>query len=184
MPDADDRDLLARHAAGDPTAFSGLYHKYYPRVFGFCTRMVGRREVVDDIVQNVFTRAYETVQALESPELFSYWLFTIARNEVYANFRATSRRGTVSLEEDISDPMTPFDQTIQHERARLVEEGIKHLKPEYREVIILRQFEGLSYAEIAAVTGNTVSSVESRLFKARRALLKLLQPALGVSEES
>lgn len=87
MPDAVDRDLLARHAAGDATAFPELYGKYYPRVFGYCARLLGRKDAVGDIVQNVFTRAFETVQGLESPELFSYWLFTIARNEVYATFR-------------------------------------------------------------------------------------------------
>lgn len=182
MPDAVDRDLLARHAAGDATAFPELYGKYYPRVFGYCARLLGRKDAVGDIVQNVFTRAFETVQGLESPELFSYWLFTIARNEVYATFRGAKRRGTVSLDEDVWDPTTPFEQTVQRETVALVEDGINHLKPEYREVIILRQLEGLSYTEIAAVTGDTLSSVESRLFKARRALLKYLQPRLGEPE--
>lgn len=184
MSDTEDRNLLARHAAGDSRAFPALYRKYHRRVFGYCWRMLGNRDEVDDIVQNVFTRAFETVRSLDSPELFYYWLFSIARNEILRTFRTAKRRRTLSLDEDVWDPETPFDKTVQLEERELVEEGINRLKPEYREVIVLRQFEGLSYAEIAAVTGDSLSSVESRLFKARKALVKFLEPVLREKEDS
>lgn len=184
MSDTEDRNLLARHAAGDSRAFPALYRKYHRRVFGYCWRMLGKRNEIDDIVQAVFTRAFETVRSLDSPELFYYWLFSIARNEVLQTFRAAQRHRTQPLDEEVWDPETPFDKTVQREEQELVEEGISRLKPEYREVIVLRQFEGLSYAEIAAVTGDSLSSVESRLFKARKALVKLLEPVLREKEES
>ncbi len=184
MSDTEDRDLLARHAAGDSRAFPALYRKYHRRVFGYCWRMLCNHNEVEDIVQNVFTRAFETIRSLDSPELFYYWLFSIARNEVLGTFRAARRNRTQPLDEDVWDSITPFDTSVEREEKELVEAGISRLKPEYREVIVLRQFEGLSYAEIAAVTGDSLSSVESRLFKARKALVKLLEPVLREKEDS
>jgi len=183
MADADDRDLLRRHAAGDSAAFPALYRKYYPRVHGYCARLLSANDQVEDVVQNVFSKAFETIHRLESPDLFRYWLFAIARNETYAVFRTSKRKPTVALDDDVWDSRTPFDAAVESETAALVEIAIGHLKPEYREVILLRQFEGLSYAEIAAITGDTISAVESRLFKARRTLVKYLQPLFREPEE-
>ncbi len=176
MNDFTDSELIQRYTSGDKTAFNVLHKKYYKRLFGYCYRLFPERDAVEDIVQSVFIKAMESLHTLDKPALFYYWLFTIARNEVYALFRANKKNGTTEVDEEVMDPVTPHDRYIQHETAAMVEEGLNALKPEYKEVLILRQYEKLSYAEIAAITGATISSVESRLFKARKALMKYLEP--------
>jgi len=179
-----DKETVRRYVGGEQSAFNLLYKKYYPRLYGYCFRLVNDRDTVEDIIQAVFIKAMESIRTLEKPELFYYWLFTIARNEIYALFRREKQQATIGFSDDVIDEITPHDYFVRGETASLVEEGLNRLKPEYREVIILRQYEKLSYAEIAAITGDTISSVESRLFKARRALIRFLQPLLkeeGVS---
>ena len=71
---------------------------------------------------------------------------------------------------------TPFELLLQSEEKEIVEHVLGELKPEYREIILLREYESLSYEEIASVTSTTISAVKSRLFKARKALVKKLRP--------
>jgi RNA polymerase sigma-70 factor (ECF subfamily) len=159
--------------AGETAAFSELYRKYHARLLGYCVRLLRDREKAKEVVQAAFVKALESLGSLERPELFSSWLFTIARNDVYGNFRAARQ---FDAAEDVWDTDTPHERAVAGERSALVEQGLGRLKPEYREVLVLRHFEKMSYREIATVTGATVSSVESRLFKARKALLKYLEP--------
>jgi RNA polymerase sigma-70 factor (ECF subfamily) len=176
VKDRTDSNLLHRYANGETAAFGELYEKYYRRLFGYCHRVLQNRENVEDLVQSVFVKALESVNSLEKPELFYYWIFSIARNEVYGALRKTRNNRTVELKDEVWDSETPHESYEAQEMATIVEEALTHLKPEYREVLVFRQFEQLSYAEIAAITGDTVSSVESRLFKARKALIKYLEP--------
>lgn len=176
MPEYTDSEILKRVASGDKAAFGDLYRKYYSRLFGYCCRLLGDREVAEETVQSAFVRALESIGTLERAESFSPWLFTIARNEIYATFREARKNGSADLEEDVWESDTPHERFVERETTALIEEGLGRLKREYREVLLLRNFEKMSYAEIAAVTGTTVSSVESRLFKARKALMKYLEP--------
>jgi RNA polymerase sigma-70 factor, ECF subfamily len=178
LKDQNDSALIQRYAEGERDAFGELYKKYHRRLAGYCFRLLQDRTKTQDVVQTVFAKALESIQSLEKPELFYYWLFTIARNEVYSLLRRTRSNGTVELTEDVWDSETPHESMVRKETILLVEEGLNRLKAEYREVLILRQFEQLSYSEIAAITGDTISSVESRLFKARKALLIQLKPYL------
>ncbi len=130
-------------------------------------------------MQTTFIKAFESIRSLDKPELFYYWLFSIARNEVYAVIRRKRGNDVVhSLEdeEDIWEMESPHVQIVQQETSEFVQQLLNQLKAEYREVLVLRHYDKLSYAEIAAITGDTVSSVESRLFKARKVLAKKLKP--------
>ncbi len=184
MAERSDSEILGQFTGGDAAAFGGLYRKYYRRIFAYCHRLLGNREAAEDVVQSVFVKAMESAYALEKPESFSFWLLSIARNEVYATFRSAQKSGTTELNDDVWDSDSPLERVVQNETIALVEAAFRRLKPEYREVLALRHFEKLSYARIAALTGTTISSVESRLFKARKALIKVLEPAIrerGVS---
>ena len=179
MQFSSDAELLSRIRAGDKTSFTTLYDKYNRRLFGYCYRLLQDRHSAEDIVQTTFVKAFDSIRTLDKPELFYHWLFTIARNEVYGFIRQKRSNGVVhSLEdeEDIWDMESPHVQMVQQETSELVQQLLNQLKVEYREVVVLRHFDKLSYVEIAAVTGDTVSSVESRLFKARKALAKKLKP--------
>jgi RNA polymerase sigma-70 factor (ECF subfamily) len=184
VPNPSDADLLHRLEEGEKSAFGELYDRYYSRVYGYCFRLLGDRDRVEDIVQTVFLKALESVASLDRPELFYYWLFSIARNEVYAGFRKSRTNTTVQLTDEVWDTNTPQDIYAEQETAIHLEKALDHLKPEYREILILRHFERLSYVEIAAVTGDSLSAVESRLFKARKVLVKLLGPYMEERSKS
>jgi RNA polymerase sigma-70 factor (ECF subfamily) len=175
----EDKELLNQIRAGNERAFTDLYNKHRRRLLAYCFRLLQDRATAEDAVQVAFQKAYESLNSLDKPELFFYWLYSIARNEVYGAIRKTRKNGTTSSiedEKDIWDEETPLELIVKTELAELVKYHLNHLKVEYREVLVLRQYDRLTYAEIAAITGATISSVESRLFKARKALAKKLEP--------
>jgi RNA polymerase sigma-70 factor, ECF subfamily len=183
----EDKELLNQIRSGNERAFTDLYNKHRPRLLAYCFRLLQDRVAAEDVVQVAFQKAFESINSLDKPELFFYWLYSIARNEVYGVIRKTRKNGTTSSideEKDIWDEETPFELVVKTELAELVQHHLNHLKMEYREVLILRQYDKLSYAEIAAITGDTISSVESRLFKARKALAKKLAPYFMEEEKS
>jgi RNA polymerase sigma-70 factor, ECF subfamily len=171
----DDRILIERTLGGEREVFGQLYDRYRRRLEGYCYRLLQDRAKAEEAVQTVFVRAFESLGSLANPELFYSWLFTIARNEVYGTLRAARSNGTDELTDEVWDPETPHDTMVRNETSSMVAACIRRLKVEYREVLMLRHFEGFSYTEIASITGSTISSVESRLFKARKALMIQLQ---------
>ena len=175
----DDAVLISKFRAGDQKSFTVIHEKYCRRLYGYCYRLLLDELIAEDVVQDTFIKAFETLSSLEKPDQFYAWLFTIARNKVYGflrNNRTNGRAHITGDEGDVWDPESPHTLLVQKETSQIVVEMMNQLKPEYREVLILRQYDKLSYAEIAAITCNTVSSVESRLFKARKALATKLGP--------
>jgi RNA polymerase sigma-70 factor (ECF subfamily) len=175
----EDAELVGRSCRGDKAAFSTLYEKYQQRLFAFSYRLTANRETAEDVVQSTFLKAYQSIATLDDHRLFYYWVFSIARNEALGHIRQQAGAGVrASLDEveDVWDGESPHEKLVNEETHVLVERLLGQLKAEYREVLILQQYESLSYAEIAAVTGDSISSVESRLFKARKALAKKLAP--------
>lgn len=173
-----DSTTLQDLQAGNPKAHSDLYERYRQKVYTFCYRMTLNAEVAADITQDVFLKVLSQIGTLERAEAFSSWLFAIARNEIYAFFRKSRDQRPLN-EEEVWETETPVDQVIAHEEAALLNRLVEALQPHYREVIVLREFEGLSYAQIAQVAGCTEAAVKARLFKARKALIKKLTPLVG-----
>jgi RNA polymerase sigma-70 factor, ECF subfamily len=179
MASPEDAELVGRSRKGDRAAFSILYEKYRTRLFGFCYRLTGSREGAEDVVQTAFLKAYQSIASLDDPRLFYYWLFSIARNEALSQVRGkrgANANAALDEAEEVWEGESPHERVVAEETHMLVERLLGGLKPEYREVLILRQFEFLSYAEIATITGGSISAVESRLFKARKALAARLAP--------
>lgn len=174
----DDRSLIEAFQAGDEFAFVTLYNRYKAPVFAFCAKMLLDRAAAEDVLQETFVRVYENRERLTRPGSFKAWLFTIARNQCLNQLRRSGRQVSLGETEPTARGETPFSQLMKSEQVALVNEYLGHLSPEYREVIVLREYQNLSYEEIAAVTRNTVSSVKSRLFKARRKLGTFLRPIL------
>ena len=178
MPYSEDAILLQRYRGGDSAAFGELFRRYHKRLFGYCFALLHDRSAANDAVQTVFLKAMESIRSLDKGELFYYWIFSIARNEIFTSLRRKRSRQMVQLDDDVWETETPAKIFEQKETVAMVQQALRCLKVEYREVLILRQFENLSYGEIASITGDSISSVESRLFKARKALIKQLAPAL------
>lgn len=174
-----DQPLIEAFQSGDEFAFVSLYNRYKGPVYAFCVKMLADREVAADVMQDTFLRLYENRDRLLKTSSFKSWLFTIARNQCLNTMRRSKRSvGFMEGMENIPAETTPVSRMEKSERIALVSEGLLRLKPEYREVLILREYQNLSYDEIAAVTRSTVSAVKSRLFKARRKLAVVLSPTI------
>ncbi|MBI3787764.1 MAG: sigma-70 family RNA polymerase sigma factor [Ignavibacteriales bacterium] len=167
--------ILWRLRSGDETAFAQVYQQYKARVYGYCYRLLRNEQDAEDATQEAFLKVMKSIATLEKAESFRPWMFTIARNEAYAILRRTKNINGIESDEIWAEE-TPYEELIGKETAELVQRYLNLLKPVYREVLILREYEQLSYAEIARVTGDTESSVKSRIFKARKALTEKLKP--------
>lgn len=181
----DEKATIDAFQEGDEFAFVTLYNRYKGQVYVYCRKMLLDEELAQDALQETFLRVYENRARLLKTSAFRSWLFTIARNQCY-NLMRRDRR-TVPLEDEASLRAargTPASKLERSEQAALVNRFLMELKVEYREVLILREYQGLSYDEISAVTRSSVSSVKSRLFKARRKLASYLAPWMSTPPPS
>jgi RNA polymerase sigma-70 factor, ECF subfamily len=169
-----ENELIQLLLHGDRQAFAELYEHHKTAIYRYCLRMLNDSPAAEDAVQETFIKMFANIRHLQKTESFLSWLFSIARNEVMMHLRRNRRNG-VQSDEDVWDETTPYDLTISAETTEIVQRLLQNLKSEYREVILLREYEQLSYTQIAEVTSNTESSVKSRLFKARKALTKRLK---------
>ncbi len=175
-----DQPLIEAFQSGDEFAFVSLYNRYKGPVYAFCVKMLSDREVAADVMQDTFLRLYENRDRLLKSSSFKSWLFTVARNQCLNTMRRDKRMvGYGDGIEDVPGDSTPVSRLEKSERIAMVSECLMRLKPDYREVLILREYQNLSYDEIAAVTRSTVSAVKSRLFKARRKLAGMLTPVMA-----
>lgn len=177
-----DDQLIRQLQSGSSAAFTRLYERYKDAIYAYCLRLLKDTDSAEDATQETFFKILRETASLHNPESFRGWLFRIARNEAYTILRPTRFVAPTNDEnvwENISDGETLLDEIIATEQRDLIQTILGELKVEYREVLILREYQGLSYAEIAEITGDTESSVKSRLFKARKALSKKLAPLLN-----
>lgn len=181
-----DRELLEAVLAGDQTAYRGLVEKYQGRVYSMVYGMVRNREDARDITQDAFVKAYRNLAGFRLESSFYTWLYRIAMNLAIDHTRKRKRREVSGFDETIAskDGDGAIDQ-IHHEEspskalerkqllARIMD-SMQKLSEDQREVILLREVEGLSYKEISDVMEIPEGTVMSRLFYARKKLQKLL----------
>ena len=178
----DDKALIEAFQAGDDFAFVSLYNRYKGPIFTYCLKMLLDRDLAQDVMQETFLRIYENRDRLLNTNSFRAWTFTIARNQCLNQFRLSNKH--VQLDDAYAATLPQAlaqsqEATLEKsEQAALVNHFLGRLKPEYREVIVLREYQNMTYDEIAAVTRSTLSSVKSRLFKARRKLAAFMEPVI------
>jgi RNA polymerase sigma-70 factor (ECF subfamily) len=164
-------------------AFRSLFDRFRAPVHAYCARMLGDRDDAEDAAQETFIHALRDASGLRSPEKFRGWLFGIARHRVMMIIRQR-RNGMREISgDDVWDGETPLTMAERSDMQLHVRNAVAGLSPMYREVVILRDFQHLSYAEIAVATESTESAVRSRLHKARKALVTALAP-LFAEEDS
>ena len=169
-----DSELIQLLQHDDRQAFSELYEHNKAAIYRYCLRMLSDSSAAEDATQETFMKMFTGAKGLQKVESFLPWLFSIARNEVMMHIRRNRRNG-VQGDEDVWDETTPYELFVSAENTEIVQQLLQNMKSEYREVILLREYEQLSYTQIAEITGDTESSVKSRLFKARKALTKRLK---------
>ena len=169
-----DAELIQLLRQGSRQAFADVYERHKSAIYRYCLRMLADADAAEDATHDTFLKMYANTEQLHNAESFASWLFRIARNEVFMVLRRKKRNGTHS-DDTVWDESTPHEILVSTETKELVQKILQNLKSEYREVVLLREYEQLSYAQIAEITGDTESSVKSRLFKARQALAKKLR---------
>jgi RNA polymerase sigma-70 factor (ECF subfamily) len=171
-----DLNLVRDFQDGSDLAFVNLYNRYKQPVYVYCLKVLADADAAKDIVQGVFLKVYERRSQLSSPDRFKSWLLTIARNDCLTFMRKENR--TPRLDEGGEDAAAvPFHSDLEKdEEVALVAGAIARLQPELKEIVILREYENLSYREIAEVLGIGEGTVKSRLFTARRQLYEKLKP--------
>ncbi|MDM7915921.1 MAG: RNA polymerase sigma factor [Candidatus Eisenbacteria bacterium] len=168
-----DAELASAFRDGDDRAFAILYDRYKGPLFVFACKMLGNEERARDLVQDVFLSLYEKRLQLARPESFRSWLFASGRNRCLSQLRRTDTDSPLDdgcFAVPIPASMLPDARLEAGEEMRRLRHALARLRPEYREVLVLREYEDMSYQEIARITETAESVVRSRLFKARKAL--------------
>ena len=176
------RDTIEAFQAGDDLAFVSIYNHHKIGIYSFCLKMLMDRDAALDVMQDTFMRVYENRDRLLNTAAFKSWLYTIARNQCLNRLRYRNRE--IPIDESMTlhaDGETPIGRMEKNERIEFVNRVLSTLSPSYREVIILREYQNLSYEEIAAVTRSTISAVKSRLFKARRKLASAINASTAAA---
>ncbi len=188
MSPVEDWDLALQAARGDRDAFAVLVRRYQKPVIHFCFRMTGSMPDAEDIAQETFINLYRSLGRLRQESAFPTVLFCYARNATLNHLRGAGRlqrRLSAFIKEGESEDSgaeQPDRRAQSRDIAVLLEEGIAALTPEFREVLVLREFEGLDYQRIAKVIACPVGTVRSRLARAREHLREYLTRIYG--EES
>jgi RNA polymerase sigma factor (sigma-70 family) len=164
-----DLQLIERLQRGDEAAFDELLSRYKRPVINFCYRLLGDAGDADDVAQEVFVRVYQHICEYRPSAKFSTWLFTLARHACLDRLRYRSRHPTAPLEA-APEPATVSREVETHEIGEQVAAAIARLPEEQRTAIVLAEYHGLSYAEIAAVMRCSEKSVEARLYRAKKEL--------------
>ena len=192
-----DAVLVERAKAGDRTAFEMLVVKYQRRIERLIGRMVRDVDIVPDIAQETFIRAYRALPQFRGESAFYTWLYRIAVNTAKKTLMEMKRDPIVTesaragRDDDVersppdtepSDSATPDAVLASKQIAAAVNFAVEALSEELRQAITLREIEGLSYEEIAALMNCPIGTVRSRIFRAREAIAARLRPLLDTRE--
>lgn len=177
----EDQVLLDAWRKGCPDALGELFGQYERRVFGICLRMLGNPEIAADVAQDAFLRMFEGLSGFNGRSRFSTWAVRVTLNCVYSHLRRERLRRHAPLPEP-SDPQNPRSTeptpAVRVETVGLrrdVLQALGAIDLDARAIIVLRDLQGLDYADLAEVIGTPIGTVKSRLFRARAALRESLE---------
>lgn len=155
------------------SAFSELYDRHSPRVFAYCRRFLGNKEEAQDVLQETFIRLYKSSNSNREMTNVPAFILTIARN-LCVNIQK-KKKPLVSYE----DYMFVRDENHDdNELLDLIKMAMETLPEEYKEVFILREYEGLSYQDIAEITDTSLTNVKVRIYRAKQKIKDILEPYL------
>ena len=189
---ADDQRLIVECLRGDPAAFGVLVRRYQDRLYNTVFRLVGNAEDAQDVVQEAFLNAYQSLGGFKGDSLFFTWLYRIAVNAAIS-FKRKRRvvipidaaRGVVSgvprgvEPPDPSELSRPGHALEQEEQERRIQRALNRLSPEHRAVLILKDMEGQKYETMAEILQVPIGTIRSRLHRARLELRELLEKDEG-----
>jgi RNA polymerase sigma-70 factor (ECF subfamily) len=185
-----DQALVSRAQEGDKRAFDLLVLKYQQKVAGLISRYLRDPNEIMDVTQEAFIKAYRALPGFRGESAFYTWLYRIAINTVKNHLVSQGRRPPGDdVEAEVAEQMdmggrlrelgTPESHLLSDEIASTVQRALDELPDDLRTAIVLREFDGLSYEEIATAMDCPIGTVRSRIFRAREAIDKRLRPLLN-----
>lgn len=184
-----DEELVKRAGRGDQRAFDLLVRKYQHRLFALISRYVRDQDEVQDIAQEAFIKAWRALPRFRGDSQFYTWLYRIAVNTA-KNYLVSQGRRPPGSDIDAMDAEqfasanglhesgTPESVLMSQELAQVIRQAIAALPDELRTAVTLREFDGLSYEDIAQIMECPVGTVRSRIFRAREAIEQAMRPAM------
>ena len=171
-----DVEIVARVLGGDGEAFGILIRRYEPGLLRFATRMLGNPDAAADAVAESLVRAYRHLAQCRDPARLKSWLYRITGNRCRSHL-ARRRTNDISLSDapPLADGSDTWAVLERGEQVALVERALNALPAEKREAFVLKHVEGMSYEEMAAVTGARIPTLKMRVHRAREALLAALE---------
>jgi RNA polymerase sigma-70 factor (ECF subfamily) len=194
----EDRQLVARAQAGDMEAFEALVEAHRDKVYGLALRMTRSEADAAEITQDTFLSAYQHLPEFRGDAAFGSWVYRIAAN--HALMRLRHRRVVRAAEEELQGPeftergslaeypaqdwsRSAEGKVLDAELGRAIQGATDRLPDGYREVFLLKDVEGLSYEQIAELTGDSVPAIKSRLHRARLALREAIDRFYNQGDE-
>jgi RNA polymerase sigma-70 factor (ECF subfamily) len=191
----DEARLIERLIARDERAFNVLVRAYERRVFALVLRMIGNRAEAEDLAQEVFVQVFKAIASFRGESKLSTWVYRIAINlcknrSKYLRVRHAGEQDPIDALHDrvplggakganVAQVERPDEMIAGKQVERIVQKAILELDPTFRECLVLRDVEELSYEEIGAITGLPEGTVKSRIHRGRAQLKELVEAALG-----
>lgn len=187
-----DWELIELFKKGNEEVFEEIVRRYQKKVYNTTYRMMGNHEDASDLAQEAFIRIYRNLHSFKGKSSFSTWLFTVTTNVCRDEMRKRQRRlQAQSLSEPVQfedgevereiadDSMAPEIVSLHREMHDEIQAVIEQLPPEQKEAIVLREFQGFSYEEIAEISGVAVGTIKSRISRARQSMKKELSALIA-----
>jgi RNA polymerase sigma-70 factor, ECF subfamily len=176
-----DTDLVRDLRSGSRDAFAQLYQRHKDALYDYCSRLLRNGPQAEDIVHDSFLTIWKEAPTLNDLGAFRSWLFSIARHKALNSVRGRKSFDELS-EEVIQEDDDPHSIFVRSEESLLLSELLESIRPGFKDLIVLKDVESFSYAEIANITGMSLSSVRIHLFRARKALAKAYSKNHGVKK--
>jgi RNA polymerase sigma-70 factor (ECF subfamily) len=178
----DDSKAILECLEGNLEAFEHIVEKYKKPAYYLALRLTGNAEDAHDLSQEAFIKAFRALKSFKIDCDFKVWFFQILRNTCISHLRSRSRRKTEVFDDAqhqvLDAAPNPEDETGSAEKKKALWKAINNLTPVRKEAFVLREFEGLSYNEIAKITGATIEQVKSRIHYARNKLIEEMEKYL------
>lgn len=182
-----DDELIARTQAGDTRAFDELVVKYSPRLYGLVYHMTSNHEDANDLLQDIFAKAYRSIKGFRGKSSFYTWMHSIAVNMTINFLKKRGRRFQMSLDDvnsniqndkefiKLTASSNPIREANLNELQQRLNEAMMRLSEEHRAVVTMFDIQGMPHAEISKIMGVSEGTVRSRLFYAHQQLQNFLE---------
>ena len=185
-----DTALVTAFQNGDINAFNTLVWRWEKRIFNYIYRIIGNEETARDLCQNFFLKMFREIKKVRDPEKVVPWMYRIALNMCRDEMRRQKKQPLVYLDDnpgsdqtpggtirDLNDTSSPSPEQLAHNNqlVAILKKSLMAIPEEQREIIVMKQYQGLKFTEIADILGVSVNTAKSRLYYGLRALRKILE---------